>query len=120
MVPGWGCWGGFNKTKISKINVYFIKKDENCVSIQGQGTALHPPRVLKNGAIRSCNDDFTLSAFFGVSSVLPETIENNRSISLAFIAYSFNFYFFLSTSCKLQPQTNITRDFTESWKMVRV
>jgi hypothetical protein len=26
VVPGWGCWGGFKKTKISKINVYFIKK----------------------------------------------------------------------------------------------
>jgi hypothetical protein len=52
VVPGWGCWGGFKKTKISKINVYFIKKkEENCVSIQGQGTALHPPRVLKSGAI---------------------------------------------------------------------
>jgi hypothetical protein len=35
-----------------------------------------------------------LSAFFGVSRVLPETIENNRSISLAFIAFSFNFKFF--------------------------
>ena len=60
---------------------------------------------------------YPLSAFFGVSRVLPETIENNRSTSLAFIAFSFSFYFIYFY---LQPQTNITRNFTESWKMVRV
>jgi hypothetical protein len=31
VVPGWGCWGGFKKTKISKINVYFIKKKKKTV-----------------------------------------------------------------------------------------
>jgi hypothetical protein len=31
VVPGWGCWGDFYKTKISKINVDFIKKRKKIV-----------------------------------------------------------------------------------------
>ena len=47
---------------------------------------------------------------------LKTTAQSHWHLSLTALI----FIYFLFTSCKLQPQTNITRDFTESWKMVRV
>jgi hypothetical protein len=72
VVPGWGCWGDFYKTKISKINVDFIKKRKKlCIYSRPRNGSTSSTSFLKAAPFEAATmtTPYTLSAFISVSRV---------------------------------------------------
>ena len=102
VVPRWGCLGGFFKEKSEKMYIYYkIEKIAWKSRSRPRNGLASSTILLKRGAIRSCNDDSTLSIagmyFFllsRISSANAIDFEKNPQTQSTFLVRNFKQFAF--------------------------